>query len=201
MTSDPDRFTVTDLRNLSELVGKIWLSAANEDWSVKAGTLEWSCLNTADHAVDCVYAPAFFLASRRTDSYPEVGLDLTLGARANPAMLVQSLEIATRLLAGVVNDAEPSEEAIIFRRPTVILAPPADFVPRGALELVLHAHDVCIGLGVAFEPPAELCQKLREHTRHWPLWTSTWSPLGNSIRPWHDLLLASGRSPQSDMTL
>jgi hypothetical protein len=143
MTSDPDRFTVTDLRSLSELVGKIWLSAANEDWSVKAGTLEWSCLNTADHAVDCVYAPAFFLASRRTDSYPEVGLDLTLGARANPAMLVQSLEIATRLLAGVVNDAEPSEEAIIFRRPTVILAPPADFVPRGAFKLVLHAHDVC----------------------------------------------------------
>jgi hypothetical protein len=102
-------------------------------------------------------APAFFLASRRTDSYPEVGLDLTLGARASPAMLVQSLEFATRLFAGVVNDAEPSEEAIIFRRPTVILALPADFVSRGALELVLHAHDVCIGLGVAFELPAELC--------------------------------------------
>jgi hypothetical protein len=197
MGSDPHQFTVDDLRNLSELVGSIWLSAANKDWSVRAGTLEWSCLQTADHAVDCVYAPAFFLASRRTDSYPDVGRDLRLGARANPSRLVHSLEIATRLLVGVVNDAKPHEEAIIFQRPSVIVAAPADFAPRGALELALHAHDVCSGLGVPFVPPMELCQRLREHTRAWPMWTSMWGPLGASNAPWNDLLLAFGRLPQT----
>lgn len=41
--------------------------------------------------------PAFFLASRKTDGYPEVGLDLTIGPDADPARLVQSFEIATRM--------------------------------------------------------------------------------------------------------
>src|SRR5690349_18947171 len=100
-------FSVDDLHALSELVATAWLAASDRDWSARAAGLDWTCLATADHAVDCVYAPAFFLASRRTDGYPEVGLDLTLGTRAAPELLVSSLRVATRLLAGVVRDAEP----------------------------------------------------------------------------------------------
>lgn len=125
----------------------------DRDWSLPAGTLEWSCIRTADHAVDCVYAPALFLASRRADAYPEVGLDLTLGDAATPDRLVESLEIATRMLAAVVRDADDDVRAIIFRRPAVLLGRPEDFAPRAALELILHAHDVCAGLGVPFDPP------------------------------------------------
>jgi hypothetical protein len=88
-------FTVDDLTELSELVATTWNSAAERDWSVPAGTVEWSRIKTADHAVDCVYAPAFFLASRRTDAYPDVALDLTLGDGATPLRLVQSLQIAS----------------------------------------------------------------------------------------------------------
>jgi len=146
--------------------------------------------------VDCVYAPAFFLASRRSDSYPDVGLDLTLGDEATPLLLVESLEIATRILAAVVKDAEPDVRAVIFRRPSVLTAPPQDFLPRGALELVLHAHDVCTGLQVPFEPTAGLCHRLREHTRPWPIWTVVWSGLGCSDDPWGDLLAASERQRQ-----
>ena len=103
--------------------------------------------------------------SRNVDAYPEVGGDLTLGPEANPAKLVQSLEMASRLLAVVVNDAEPDARAIIFRRPEPLTGVPADFVPRAATELILHAHDVGQGLGVPFEPPVGLCYRLREHTR------------------------------------
>jgi hypothetical protein len=194
MAADQTVFTVADLFEVSGLAQTAWTSAADRDWSVSAGTVEWSCLQTADHAVDCLYAPAFFLASRRTDGYPDVGNDLTLKDRANPVLLVQSLQIATRILAAVVNDADSDARAVIFRRPSVIVAPPADFAPRGALELILHAHDVCLGLGVPFEPPPGICERLREHTRPWPMWTTAWGPLHATSDPWNDLLLASGRS-------
>ena len=189
-------FTVDDLIGLSNLVATTWASAADRDWSVPAGTVEWSCIKTADHAVDCVYAPAFFLASRRTDAYPDVGQYLTLGDQATPLLLVQSLQVATRMLAGVVNDAGPDVRAVIFRRPTVLTAPPQDFVPRGALELALHAHDVCTGLQVSFEPPTELCERLREHVRPWPMWTLAWNGLSCSDDPWGDLIVSSGRLRQ-----
>ena len=154
LQSGEGRFSVDDLLELSQIVATAWRAAAERDWSVPAGTLEWSCLETADHAVDCVYAPAFFLASRRLDRYPEGGADLKLGSDANPTRLVESLEIAARVLAAVVNDAGPDVRAVIFRRPEILTAAPADFAPRGAMELILHAHDVCRGLEVTFEPPA-----------------------------------------------
>ena len=67
-----ERFTRADLLQLTYQVGQAWTTGARRDWSVPAGAMEWSCLGTADHAVDCVNAPAFFLASRHVDDYPEV---------------------------------------------------------------------------------------------------------------------------------
>jgi hypothetical protein len=140
-----------------------------------------------------VYAPAFFLASRKLDGYPEAGSDMTLGDAATPETLVESLEIATRMLVAVVRDAPPDARASIFGRAGIVAGPP-DFVPRGAGELILHAHDVCAGLGVPFEPPAELCRRLREHTRPWLIWTSYWTDLPCTDDPWGDLLTGSGRT-------
>ena len=102
--------------------------------------------------------------------------------------------IATRILAAVVNDADPRARAVIFKRPGIQIGSPADFVPRGAMELILHAHDVCLGLAVPFEPPASICHRLREHTRPWPMWTMAGSGLGATDDPWGDLLAGSGRS-------
>jgi len=194
LRSGDERFGVDDLAALSTLVSQAWTSATDRDWSVPAGTLEWSCTRTIDHAVDYVYAPAFFLASRKTDGYPKAGGDLTLGPSATPATLVESLAIATRILTAVVRDSADDEIAVIFRRPEVVLAHPADFVARGAMELILHAHDVCAGLGVPFEPPHDLSLRLREHTRPWPMWTLAWNGLSRTDDPWADLLTSSGRS-------
>jgi len=192
VVSGTPTFTGRDLEALAEQVAIAWTSAAEADWSVAAGTLEWTCTATADHAVDCVYAPAFFLASRRTDRYPEVGLDLTLASRATPALLVESLEIATRMLVSLVDSTPHDVRAILFQRPSAVTGTPRDFVPRAALELMLHAHDVCSGLAVPFEPARDLCIRLREHTRPWPVW-SMWYGLDTTDDPWADLLRGSGR--------
>jgi hypothetical protein len=189
-------FTTTDLLDLGEIVAASWQAGSDRDWSVPAGTLDWTCAATADHAVDCVFAPAHFLASRRLDDYPDIGV-YSVGPDPRPAQLVEAVGVACRVLAAVVADAErePGVRAILFRGP--ILGVPADFAPRGGLELVLHAHDVCTGLDVPFEPPAALCARLREHTRPWALWTRYWNGLPSTDDPWGDLLSASGRHRQS----
>lgn len=188
-------FSCDDLEQLTLAVADAWRGGADRDWSVPAGTLEWSCAHTADHAVDTVIAPAFFLASRRQDDYPDGGW--SPGPSATPGALIDGLQIVTRILIGVVETADDAVRAIIWRRPQPHVAPPADFVPRAGLELALHAHDVCTGLGVPFAPPEDVSDHLREHTRHWPFWSMPgWSPLAPGGDPWADLLRCSGREPQ-----
>jgi hypothetical protein len=193
LISGTDQFTTSDLAALSSYVATKWRAAVDLDWSAQAGTVEWSCLRTADHAVDCVWAPAFFLASRRTDRYPAIGADMAIGPDADPTRLVESLEMGTRVLSAVIHDTDPDVRSVIFRRPEILVAAPEDFAPRGAIELILHAHDVCLGLGVEFEPDSGLCHRLREHTRPWPMWTVAWHGLAQTDDPWRDLLIGSGR--------
>lgn len=193
LSSGTERFTATDLCDLAAYVAATWSAAADLDWSAQAGTLEWTCLRTADHAVDCVWAPVFFLASRRQDRYPDIGADMAIGEGANPARLVESLDMASRVLCAVIRDTPPGVRSVIFRRPEVLVGAPPDYAPRAAMELILHAHDVGLGLGVEFEPDAELCSHLREHTRPWPMWTVAWHGLAQTDDPWQDLLIGSGR--------
>jgi len=183
-------FSLADMDVLTGLVASAWLHGSDRDWSVPAGTLDWSCTKTAVHAVDTVIAPAMFLASRHVDHYPAG--ELAFGDDPTPAPLVEGLRTATNILAAVVTVAPPDVRAIIWQRPEPETRPPADFVPRAGLELALHAHDVCAGIGVSFEPAADLCERLREHTRDWPMW-QYWSELATTDDPWGDLLDASGR--------
>ncbi len=197
MRGDAD-FSTGDLEVVSEIAGAAWRAGVDRDWSVRAGTLEWSCTRTADHAVDTVLAPAFFLASRKLDAYPALGgADFSVGPDATPLDLIEGLATATRILVAVIATAEPSARAVIRLRPQVQVAGPADFAPRGGLELILHAHDVCCGLDVPFAPPADICHRLREHTRTWPMWDGPGNELGTTDDPWRDLLIGSGRRPQS----
>ena len=196
----PDIFSVEDLGVLTSLVTSAWSTGRDRDWGAKAGTLDWTCTETADHAVDTVLAPAFFLASRAQDDYPNFGWDpFTMGPEPTPEQLVHGLETAARILSAVVSTAAPDARAVIWRWPEVETRPPGDFIPRGGLELILHAHDVCTGLRVPFEPPAGLCHRLREHTRPWPVW-SLWQEFPNTDDPWGDLLHASDRFRQPGTT-
>jgi hypothetical protein len=189
----PMTFTVDDLGELASLAAEAWRSADGGDWSAPAGTLDWSCARTAAHAVDAVLAPALFLASRRADDYPPFGpVPVTGGTAADVA---DGVETAARVLAAVMAAAPPGSEAVIWRRPRPERRPATDFPPRAGLELVLHGHDVCTGLGVGFEPPAALCDRLRRHAAGWPHWRSPgWSPPTLAGEPWADLLRASGRA-------
>lgn len=183
-------FTVEDLDTLSDLVLEAWGSAVERDWSVPAGTLEWTCLATAEHTVDCVFSYALMLASRKTDGYPAFDLLRAL-PDAGPTDLVEGLRAVTTMLTATIRAAPPDARATIFggsRAPVV--AGPAHFAPRGGLEIALHAHDVCSGLGVGFAPPADLCARLFLATDGWPGAVEGFVPTG---APWPDLVTRSGR--------
>lgn len=190
-----DPFSRTDLDEVAALVAGTWRSGLDRDWSVPAGTLSWSCTRTADHMIDAVMAVAWFLASRRQDSYPDWGGSaMTLGPDARPADLAEALESVARLLSGIVLATPPEVRAIIWRRPRPETRGPADFPARGGLEMILHGHDVCTGLGLPFTPPADLCDRLRHHTHAWPHWsTPGWHTPTLTDDPWTDLLRSSGR--------
>ncbi len=182
-------FTVTEFDALSELVLSAWWSGVELDWTVPAGTLEWSCFTTADHTVDCVFSYAFFLASGRQDRYPDF-TELHALPGATPTDLLYGLRGACTMLSSVITTAEPSVRAIIRYAPDPQTGSPADFAARGAHELILHAADVCTGLDVPFDPPRELCQRLWDHTREWPYTRS----VETTADPWSDLLERSGRA-------
>jgi hypothetical protein len=188
-------FTRADLDEVAALVVSSWRSGVDRDWAAPAGTLSWTCAKTADHTVDAVLAVAVFLASRKQDGYPDWGWgEFTMGADPRPDNLVEALPTVTRILSAVIVAAEPGAAAVIWRRPRVMARPAADYAARGALELILHGHDVCAGLGVEFEPPAALSRRLRDHTRDWPHWsTPGWSALPATDDPWSDLLTSAGR--------
>jgi hypothetical protein len=179
-------FTADDFADLSGMVLEVWGSAVDRDWSVPAGTLEWSCLYTADHTVDCVFSYALFLASRKQDRYPAFG-ELHALPGATAADVLEGLRAVTNLLSATIAAAGHDVRAVLYRG---INRGPEDFAARGGLELILHAHDVCSGLGLAFDPPQDLCRRLFDHTRDWPGHAATVEPTDDA---WSDLLRRSGR--------
>lgn len=188
-----DVFCTDDLVALGRYVAERWTAGSDADWSAPAGTLEWSCTATADHAVDCVWAPATFLASRRTDRYPDMPI-FTAGPDATVQQLVESLEVMCRLVVDVVDGAPANVRAVLFAGDEPMLGPPADFVPRAGLELILHAHDVCLGLGITYDPDVDLARRLRDHTADWSMWTTLFGgEVPRTDDPWGDLLTAAGR--------
>ena len=185
-------FTVDDFDAIADLVLDALGSALDRDWSVAAGTLEWSCWTTAEHTVDCVFSYALFLASRKQDDYPRLG-ELHAEPGATPADLLDGLRAVSTMLSSVIRTAPADARAIIWARDGGQVAGPQHFAARGAHELLLHAHDLCAGLDVAFDPPQDLCQRLWEHTEPWGVYGDN-DPTGD---PWHDLLVRSGRTRPS----
>ncbi len=180
-------FTAEDFRDLGELTLATWAAGVDRDWSVPAGTLEWSCWRTAAHTVDSVLAPAMFLASRRRHAYPVLD-DLTVPAAATPADLVDDMRAVVNTVWGVLATTPPDAEAIIRRRPAPEVAPATDFPARCALEMILHTSDIAAGLGLPLDPPAGHCRRLLDQTARWPS-----DPIEPTDDPWSDLLASWGR--------
>jgi hypothetical protein len=159
----------------------------DRDWTIRAGDLEWSALQTLDHIIDALGFCAAHLASRRTERLPFLTGSIVAkqdGAiPVAPAALLAGVEAMAAVLADVVTAAPPGAHSVAYPgQPALGIR---DFVAIGCIEMLIHTDDICRGFGAPFAPPVALCQKLIDRRSPWA------GRLG--VDPWTALRFAWGR--------
>ncbi|AXE24689.1 hypothetical protein C0216_15575 [Streptomyces globosus] len=167
-------------------------AALAADWNRAAGTLEWSCWETAEHLADDLFAYAAQLGPQA----PPAGADVPFIWRqeapgkpfnvifaereGGPEGLVQVLEACAALLVAMVRTAPPHARAFHVFGTT----DPEGSAAMGLVELFVHADDLALGLGLDWEAPAAICARVLQ--RLFP-------DVPADGDPWHTLLWATGR--------
>ncbi|MFF7369216.1 GNAT family N-acetyltransferase [Streptomyces tricolor] len=154
--------------------------ALERDWEgVRAAGMEWSCRTTAFHIAEDFVAYASRLAGRAGHRLP---LAVSLPEGTGNAGLLQVIEATGALLTAAVRTAPPGVRA--FHANPFGSADREGFAAMGVAEALLHTHDITRGLGLPYEPPADLAASvlawLFPHVRPGP-------------EPWPTLLWATGR--------
>lgn len=156
-------------------------TVTDRDWTgVKAGRLEWSCRQTAEHMAGDLIAYAGQLAGRAQTAY--VPFEFGFEEGTDQAGVLDVIETTGALLTATVRTTPPRVRA--FHPYPFRSANREGFAAMGIAEVLLHTHDIAEGLGVPYEPPAELCEsvltRIFPHVRPGP-------------EPWPTLLWATGR--------
>ncbi|MEW2330052.1 hypothetical protein AB0880_19830 [Micromonospora chersina] len=128
--------------------------AAGLDWSVPAGSLEWDCWHTAEHVGDCLMSFAGQLVARPEKRF--VRFMAAADKDASPEEVLEFAEAGGRILAATVRTAGPEVRAY---HPTG-RADPEGFAAMGCVETLLHGDDIAQGLGLAVDPPRDVCARL-----------------------------------------
>lgn len=120
------------------------------DWSVPAGSLEWSCHRTAAHVAHDLLAYAGQVAGRPRDGY--LPLDLVVRPHTSPREVLAVVSACGALLGSALATADPADRAWHWG--------PCDatgFAAMGVAEVLIHTYDITQGLGVSWLPPAPQC--------------------------------------------
>ncbi len=155
-------------------------------WQNQAGLLEWDCWETVEHLCDDLFS----YAARMGPASPPVdgripfvsesrrpgGPDSTIyvDRAAGPAGLLQALEACGGLLVAMVRTTTPQVRAFHVYG----VSDAEGFAAMGVTETLVHMRDVTQGLGLAWNPPADLCARvLARLFPDAPVTTSAWPTL------------------------
>jgi|SRR5215212_591152 len=127
----------------------------DRNWEVAAGTLAWSCRDTAAHIAHDLAAYAAQLAGRVRDSY--LRFDLGVAADAQPAEILRVTLACGHLLGAAVAAADAEARAWHWG-----LADASGFAAMGVGEILVHTYDIAQGLGLRWEPPTDLAEAVVE---------------------------------------
>ncbi|GHC76526.1 GNAT family N-acetyltransferase [Streptomyces violaceochromogenes] len=158
------------------------LGAVTErDWEgVRAGRLEWDCRRTAVHIAEDLIAYAGQLAGREQDGYSP--FELSMEEDTGNADVLRVIGTTGALLAAAIRTTPRDVRA--FHPYPFRSANRDGFAAMGVVEVLLHTHDICEGLGLSYEPAPELCDfvltRIFPHVQPGPT-------------PWPTLLWATGR--------
>jgi hypothetical protein len=187
-----EQVTADDVRAAVAASVTALAAEADQDWSVPAGELEWTCWETAEHVADDLFAYALQLGPEHppVERYVPVvfqqkragGPDSTIFVDhdAGVAGLLQILEACGALLTAMVRTTPPSVRAF---HPYGV-SDPEGFAAMGIVEVLVHTHDIATGLGILWVPDEHLCGKA----------LSRLFPEAPADTPrWETLLWATGR--------
>jgi hypothetical protein len=150
---------------------------AGRDWSVQAGPLDWDVDQTITHMIGATAKYTLYLASRCEHF---IGLSVTRWPDATNQEVIDSVLPVATGLAAVAAATPPHVRAYHVAGPSSA----AGYVGRACVELLVHTDDALSGLGVAFSPPADLCQRVL---------AQQFPDAARPGNPWHGLLAANGR--------
>ncbi|MEU7639740.1 hypothetical protein [Streptomyces sp. NPDC039016] len=186
--------TADDLARAVRLSVRLLQTAPASAWEGRAaGSLEWDCWETVEHLSDDLFAYAAqlgpstppldrevpFFWHRRRPGGPANAVHADRAA--GPAGLLQTLEACGALLVAMVRTTPPQVRAHhVFG-----VSDPEGFAAMGIVETVVHTHDLTSGLGLDWDPPAEVCARVL--TRLFP-------DVPTGAAPWPTLLWATGRT-------
>ncbi|MET9432790.1 hypothetical protein [Streptomyces sp. NPDC006551] len=160
------------------------------DWQRPAGTLTWSCWETAEHLADDLFAYAAqigletpppdrevpFLWERRREGGPA---NVTYADPAGGVTgLLQVVESCGAMLTALVRTAPADRRSYHCFG----ISDAVGFAAMGIVEVLVHTHDIARGLGVPWNPPAGPCDRVLVRlfpdaptdTERWPtlLWAT-----------------------------
>jgi hypothetical protein len=188
--------TAADVTLAVRLAVAAFGSAPAQAWGNPAGSLEWDCWETVEHITDDLFA----YATQLTPATPEGGYvpiamtstrpggaesAIHVDREKGPASLLQALEACGALLVAMVTTASDGTRAWH----PYGTSDPEGFAAMGVVETLIHGHDVAHGLGVLWEPPADLCTRVLN--RLFP-------DAPADALPWAALLWAAGRADLPD---
>lgn len=177
---------VDDLDESVRLALETLAAGEDADWDVPAGTLTWTCWETAEHLADDLmfYAtqisprvpPAdthvpFAWSRRRPEAPPNA---IAVEREAGVPGLLQVIDACAGVLSAVARVRPPSVRAHhVYGR-----SDPAGFAAMGTVETLVHTHDIAAGLRLKWTPPAGLCDRaLRRLFPDAPTDTDRWPTL------------------------
>ncbi|MCU1681361.1 MAG: hypothetical protein JWQ81_2100 [Amycolatopsis sp.] len=124
------------------------------DWSSVPGTGELTAWQTAEHLGDCLLSYAAQLATRQVDGY--VRFEAFADKEATSAQVLEFARAGGGILAATVRGAPADARAY---HPSGI-ADPEGFAAMGCVEALVHGEDIARGLGVALDPPRDVCARV-----------------------------------------
>jgi hypothetical protein len=123
----------------------------DDDWSINAGPVAWSCWQTAAHVAHDLLAYAGQVAAAAQGGY--LPADLCIRRETTPREVLNVVSACGRLLSSALTTANPAVLAWHWG-PTDV----SGFAALGVNEVLVHTFDISEGLGLPWNPPAALVE-------------------------------------------
>ncbi len=142
-------------------------AASTADWNVPAAGLAWTCWETAEHLCDDLFSYAAQLGPKVPSLEKELPLRwkreypngpanaIFVDREAGPAGLLQVLEAGGAILAAMVATTSPT----VRSHHAYGASDPEGFGAMGIVETLTHTFDIATGLGIDWNPPAQLSDR------------------------------------------